>query len=214
MEDEVSSIHVIYPTAVISPSSYTAHWNTTGIFHCAVTGSNIISWYVNGTPSDYPDIQNRGILTSQVASINATWSWSNLTIPATKENDQLSVYCTALVLTGHDGISETATFYVQGPPSPPTNLTIEASDGESHLIFRWNPPVLTNAFIVSMYTVYINISHTGIETRFNTTMRQYSIENPCSSVTFTVTAWNDIGEGNGNSLLYMPILYAGEPGDV
>lgn len=156
-------------------------------------------------------MQSRGILTSPVTSINATWSQSNLTIPATRENDGLSIYCTAIVLTGHDGISGIATFHVQGPPSPPINLTVEASGGQTHLTFRWNPPfdmVLTNDSIISMYTVYVNISRTGIEIRFNTTMRQYSIENPCSSVTFKVTAWNDIGEGNASTVLSLPICYA------
>ena len=152
-------------------------------------------------------MQSRGILTSPVTSINATWSQSNLTIPATRENDGLSIYCTAIVLTEHDGISGIATFHVQGPPSPPINLTVEASGGQTHLTFRWNPPfnmVLTNDSVVSMYTVYITISQTGIETRSNTTMREYTIENPCSSIKFKVTAWNDIGEGNGK-VLCLPI---------
>ena len=45
---------------------------------------------------------------------------------------------------------------------------------------------------VIVYTVYINITHTGTEFSFNTTMREYTIENP----------WDDNGEGNAATLLY------------
>ena len=52
------------------------------------------------------------------------------------------------------------------------------------------------------YTVYVNISCTGIEISSNTTMRVYTMENPCTDVQFKVTAWDDIGDGNGTTLLY------------
>ena len=55
---------------------------------------------------------------------------------------------------------------------------------------------------VIVYTVYVNITHTGTKFSSNTTMREYTIENPCTDVLFRVTAWNDNGEGNATALLY------------
>ena len=194
--------------------SYTARLDSAGTFHCAVTGSNRISWYVDSTPSLYPSIRNRGILTSPVTAINATWIQSNLTVPATFQNDKSSINCIAFAFVDGGqviGISETAVFRVQGPPLPPKNLTLEVS-GDC-LTLRWNPPsdtILTNDSIVSMYTVYVNISQTGMETHSNTTMGQYTIENPCSDVKFKVTAWNDIGEGTATSYLIYRHNSAGE----
>jgi len=169
---------------------------------------------VDGTPSRYPSIRNRGILSSSVTSINATWIQSNLTVPGIRENDESSINCIAFAFVDGkqlSGISETAVFRVQVPPLPPTNLTLEVSG--DYLTLRWNPPsdtILINDSIVSMYTVYVNISQTGIETHSNTTTRQYTVENPCSDVKFKVTAWNDIGEGTATTYLIYRHNSAGE----
>ena len=181
-------------TAVITPLSYTARLGNVGIFHCAVTGSNIISWYVNGSPSGYPSVRRRGIYTSRQTSINATWIQSSLTIPATWENNGVSIDCAAL-LDGPQtrGISELATFHVQVPPLPPTNLTLKVSQDQKYLILRWNPPPGNESTII-MYTVYANVSQTGTVTHYNTSTRNYTIRNPCSDVRFMVTAWDDVGE--------------------
>jgi len=171
---------------------------------------------VDGTPSRYPSIRNRGILSSSVTSINATWIQSNLTVPGIRENDESSINCIAFAFVDGkqlSGVSETAVFRVQVPPLPPTNMTLEVS-GDC-LTLRWNPPsdtILINdsIAIVSMYTVYVNISQTGIEIHSNTTMRQYTVENPCSDVKFKVTAWNDIGEGTATMYLIYRHNSAGE----
>jgi len=154
------------------------------MFHCAVTGSNIISWYINESPSGYPSVRKRGIYTSRQTSINTTWIQSSLTIPATWENNGVSIDCAAL-LDGPQthGISELATFHVQGPLLPPANLTLEVSQDQKYLILRWNPPS-GNESTITMYTVYVNVSHTGAVTHYNTSMRNYTIRNPCSNVSF------------------------------
>ena len=196
---------------VITPLSYTARLGNVGIFHCAVTGSNIISWYINGLPSGYPSVRRRGIYTSRASSINITWIQSNLTIPATWENNGVSIDCAAL-LDGPQttGISELATFHVKGPPLPPANLTLEVSQDQRYLILKWIPPP-GNESTISMYTVYVNVSHTGTVTHYNTSMRNYTIRNPCSNVKFKVTSWDDIGEGNtATPLAYRYNSTAGE----
>ena len=163
-------------------------------------GEDIISWYVNGTRSTYSVIRNRQISTSARTPINATWTQSSLTVYASQENNGLSVYCIAVVIGGPDGFSETATFHVKRQPLPPKNLTSEVSEDHRNLMLRWTHPVGMSQ--ITIYTVYVNISRTGTEFSFNTTMREYTIENPCSDVLFKVVAWDDIGEGNGTTLLY------------
>ena len=170
-----------------------------GTFHCATIGEDVISWYVNGTRSTYSVIRNRQISTSAKTPINETWSQSSLTVYASQENDGLSIYCIAVVLGGRDGFSPTATFHVKRQPLPPTNLTLKVQHHRD-LMLQWNlPPGMTQ---IIMYTVYINTTHTSTEFYFNTTMREYTFENPCSDVLFKVTAWDNIGEGNGTTLLY------------
>lgn len=201
----VSGYYMIvhYFTAVIRPLSYTARLDSAGTFHCAVTGTNIVSWYVDRLPSGYPSIRRRGILASAETFINATWIQSNLTVPATLENDGISINCVALVYGEQTrGISETAVFHVQEPPLPPINLTLEVSGDQSHLILRWNSTsgtIFSNDSIISMYTVYI--FRTGAEANYNTTIQEYSIKNPCSDVKFKVTAWDDYGEGTATPYL-------------
>ena len=165
-------------------------------------GEEVISWYVNGNPSTYSVIRNRQISTSARAPINATWSRSSLTVYASQENDGLSIYCVAIVLRELAvGFSETATFQVQEYPLPPTNLKLNVSENCSNLTLQWNLPSGSRSTII-IYTVYVNISHTGTEFYINVTTREYTLENPCSDVLFIVTAWDDIGEGNGTTLLY------------
>ena len=94
---------------------------------------------------------------------------------------------------------------VKRQPLPPTNLTLEVSVERRNLMLRWNLPPgmsVSSASHNIIYTVYVNITLTGTEFYFNTTMREYTLENPCSDVLFKVTAWDDIGEGNGTTLLY------------
>ena len=190
---------ICIPTTVITPLSYTARLGSVGIFHCAATENHLISWHVNGVPSSYPEVRNRQITTTDETAINATWSQSSLTVYASQENDELSIYCIAVVLGGPDGFSATATFHVQRHSPRPVNLTLDVSSNHRELILRWNFP---SEMTIIVYTVYINITHTGTEFYFNTTMREHTIENPCSDVHFKVTAWDDLGEGNGTTLLY------------
>ena len=165
-------------------------------------GEDVISWYVNGVPSTYSVIQNRQINTSATIQRNATWSESSLTIYASQENDGLSIYCIAIVLREPAvGFSETATFKVREYPLPPTNLTLKISESRNNLTLRWNLPSGSESTII-IYTVYVNISCTATEFSSNTTMREYTLEYPCSDVLFRVTAWNNIGEGNKATLLY------------
>ena len=203
-----SFIHgcILYVTAaVITPLSYTARLGNVGTFNCAATGNDVISWYVNNVPSTYSVIRDRQITATDQTPINATWSQSRLTIYASQENDGLSIYCVAVVIGGPDGFSETAIFHVLRQPSPPTNLTLKVLENHGDLMLQWHPPPgisVSSASPDIIYTVYVNISCNGAEISFNTMMREYTLENPCCDVLFKVTAWDNIGEGNGTTLLY------------
>jgi len=198
-------LYFYFAATVITPLSYTARLGSVGTFHCAATENHFISWYINNIPSTTPEVQNRRITATGETPINATWNQSILTVYASKENDRLLIRCVAIVLGGRDGFSPTAIFHVQRQPSPPTNLTLEVSEDHRYLMLRWKPPPglnVSGAYHNITYTVYVNISFTGMEFSSDTTMREYTMENPCSDVLFKVTAWDDIGEGNGTTLLY------------
>ena len=114
-------------------------------------------------------MQNRQITATDETAINATWSQSSLTVYASQENDGLSLYCIAVVLGGPDGFSATATFHVQRHSPQPVNLTLDVSSNHRELVLWWNSP---SEMTVIVYTVYVNITHTGTEFYFNTTMRE------------------------------------------
>ena len=193
---------IFLPYAVITPLLYSARLGSAGTFHCAAMGEEVISWYVNGNLSTYSAIQSQQISTSDRTPINATWSQSSLTVYASQENDGLSIYCAAVILRRPAvGFSETATFQVQEYPLPPTNLTIKFSENRSNLTLQWSFPSHGRSTII-IYTVHVNIFRTGTEFYINVTTREYILENPCSDVLFRVTAWDNIGEGNGTTLLY------------
>ena len=196
-------LHIFsYHNTVITPLLYSARLGSVGTFHCAAMGEEVISWYVNGVPSTYSVIQSRQIITSDRTPINATWSQSNLTVYASQENDGLLIRCVAIVLDEPAvGFSETATFQVREYPLPPTNLTLRVSENHNNLMLQWSLPSRGGSTII-FYTVYVNMFCTGTEFYFNTTTREYTLENPRSVVLFKVTAWDNIGEGNGTTLLY------------
>ena len=70
--------------------SVTALIGTNAQFHCAGTG-NYLVWEVDGLAPDHPDILARGITTVTLPSSGTVQS--NLTVPATSENNGTTVRC-------------------------------------------------------------------------------------------------------------------------
>ena len=68
----------------------TALIGTNAQFHCAGTG-NYLVWEVDGLQPDHPDILARGITTVALSSSDTVQS--NLTVPATSENNGTTVQC-------------------------------------------------------------------------------------------------------------------------
>ena len=70
--------------------SVTALVGTNAQFHCAGTG-NYLVWEVDGLAPDHPDILARGITVVTLPSSGTVQS--NLTVPATSENNGTTVRC-------------------------------------------------------------------------------------------------------------------------
>ena len=68
----------------------TAFVGTNAQFHCAGTG-NYLVWVVDGLQADHPDILARGITTVTLKFSGTVQS--NLTVPATSENNGTTVRC-------------------------------------------------------------------------------------------------------------------------
>ena len=70
--------------------SVTALVGTNAQFHCTGTGAHLV-WIVDGLAPDHPDILARGITTVTLPSSGTVQS--NLTVPATLENNGTTVQC-------------------------------------------------------------------------------------------------------------------------
>ena len=73
-----------------SPVSMTALFDTNAQFHCAGSG-NYLVWEVDGTPYYHPNIVIRGLTATTNKSSGTVQS--NLTVPATSENNGTTVRC-------------------------------------------------------------------------------------------------------------------------
>ena len=92
-----------------APVSVTALVGTNAQFHCAGTGSHLV-WVVDGLQDDHPDISARGItvVTTSISGIVQ----SNLTVPATSENNGTTVRCVVTSLFSTPVISSNATLTI------------------------------------------------------------------------------------------------------
>ena len=77
------------------------------------------------------------------------------------------------------------------------------------VIVSWSPPFTLDGIPILYYIVNI-ISQGVVTEQINTTETLITLERPCVSTTYQISAWNDVGEGNATisgkrTLLY--ILY-------
>ena len=85
--------------------------------------------------------------------------------------------------------------------SPP-NLTVDSASGDlGGLELSWMPPFTLNITDVepdiSTYTVRVNGS-----THMNTSKTHLTVDRPCFTTTYSVSAWNAVGEGNKTDIQY------------
>ena len=102
-------------SAVLTPLAFNASQGSVTTFYCSVTGADSLLWRVdNIVLSDVDRLIDRGIMLPQSVEESPGNFHSNLTVPATPENDGSVVQCLALVVLGTNTISLNATYRVQG----------------------------------------------------------------------------------------------------
>ena len=86
------SLILLSPSAVITenPISVIARGGTFGAFHCAGMGNRLL-WKVDGHLFHHIHNQNRGMIKATTSSSGTVQS--NLTVPATAENNGTTVQC-------------------------------------------------------------------------------------------------------------------------
>ena len=79
----------------------------------------------------------------------------------------------------------------------PTNLQLTEMNSET-IQLSWGPPFTLAGVPILQYSVYVD-DFTRTPERIsiieNTTSVQYVIQKPCSSIRFSVSGWNELGEG-------------------
>ena len=212
-------------TASVSPLAVNASQGSVTTFHCSVTGAVALLWRVdNIVLSGMNRLIDRGITFSEPVEESPGSFQSNLTMPATPENDGSVVQCLALVVVGTNMISPNATYRVQGMGKkfpyisipiiqrqsfstgildPPSNLTI-VTQGASHRRLFWEAPESLDITDIepdiSNYRICTNFSGVCI----NTTELEYIFPNVRITIEFSVTAINVVGESNASIAIYEP----------
>lgn len=68
----------------------------------------------------------------------------------------------------------------------------------------WSPPFTLDGVPILQYTVYVTSK--GYNDTLNTTETHLTLEKPCTSTTFQISAWNEVGEGNISKRYGKPTL--------
>ena len=131
-------------TASVSPLAVNASQGSLTTFLCSVTGADTLLWRVDNILFSAGEnrLIDRGIMLPESVEESPGSYQSNLTMPATPENDGSVVQCLAIVVVGTNMISLNATYRVQG-------IWVRNSHISLYQLFRdnlslqvyWIPPV-------------------------------------------------------------------------
>ena len=80
----------------------------------------------------------------------------------------------------------------------PTDVTIEGISRES-VNLSWSPPFTLDGVPILHYSVYITSN--GFSEQNDTTETSIILKRPYASITYQITAWNRVGEGNASKTL-------------
>ena len=80
----------------------------------------------------------------------------------------------------------------------PTGVTIEGISREN-VNLSWSPPFTLDGVPILHYSVYITSQ--GLLEQRNTTETSIILRRPYATITYQVTAWNIVGEGNASKPL-------------
>ncbi|CAI8022428.1 hypothetical protein GBAR_LOCUS13172, partial [Geodia barretti] len=91
--------------------------------------------------------------------------------------------------------TNTTVLSIQGLLEAPTDVYYAAS--KDIVVVSWSPPFTLEGVPILHYSVYITSQ--GVSEQRNTTETHISLERPCASTTYQISAWNEVGEGNATS---------------
>ena len=193
-------------TAVISPpQGFNASLRSAStVFQCDVTGADNIEWRVDRTPSNRDIVTARGIVTSDVITIDPTTNTlsSTLTVPTTDVNDDTSIFCIAE--NSEDVLSATVLHLVQGLLESPPQLEINDIQDSFMRRLSWDAPETIDLTDIepdiSNYRVCFNISEEINCDNVSESSQQYTFINLRVPLLFSVSAVNVVGEGNASTV--------------
>ena len=129
-------------TASVSPLAVNASQGSLTTFLCSVTGADTLLWRVDNILFSAGEnrLIDRGIMLPESVEESPGSYQSNLTMPATPENDGSVVQCLAIVVVGTNMISLNATYRVQGIWVRNSHIYQLFRDSLSLQVY-WIPPV-------------------------------------------------------------------------
>ncbi|CAI8038155.1 hypothetical protein GBAR_LOCUS21281, partial [Geodia barretti] len=100
--------------------------------------------------------------------------------------------------------TNTTVLSIQGLLEAPTDVYYTAS--KESVIVSWSPPFTLEGVPILHYSVYITSQ--GVSEQRNTTETHITLERPCASTTYQISAWNEVGEGNATRKAFLMIFEA------
>ena len=85
----------------------------------------------------------------------------------------------------------------------PTNVSVDVVD-ELSVNVSWRPPLTLHGVSILQYSV--NITSQGFTALRNTTDTYITLERPCTTATYQITAWSLAGQGYAAFCAYGEIL--------
>ena len=114
-QDYYNSINFVNMHAALSPLRINTLLGSTAVFHCHATGAFILDWDVDGIQVNDNQIRLRGIVTHTVTVNDVQGEKvSNLTVPASFKNNQSTIQCLSIPMSGPSFSSEVGTLLIQG----------------------------------------------------------------------------------------------------
>ena len=81
-----------------------------------------------------------------------------------------------------------------GPPEAPLDVVVDVVSSESVNVY-WSPPFTLHGVPILHYTVNV-VSQGTLTEQINTNETHITLERPCTSTTYHISGWNEVGEGS------------------
>ena len=200
------------PTVAITPSAgYNASLDAQASFsfQCDVTGADDIRWIVDGLPSSFQTIIDRGIFQSTVMTVDLdTGSLSSsISISRNVTNEHVTIICRGDTFTPSATVySDPVIFQVQGLLEAPPNLTFLGTNDQCMRRISWGEPFSLDITDIepdiSHYNVCYSLRNADKSRCLYVNQTEFSFLNVSAPLLFTVSAVNVVGEGNASSIFY------------